>query len=263
MMGCMFLAVALKVLTIGNSYSECTIREFPAVAADLGVELDLLNAFIGGCPLEKQIRLMDNPSLDKHVRPWCCKFRYCDGMRPDLPNETWNFLADAIKADRWDVITIQQASAKSWKRESYSPWGGELIGRIRLLAPQAEIVLQETWSDMPGSGRLDKWDVSSEDMYASLHAAYSDFAKIHGLRIIPTGTAVERARHLAQLQKKVNDPHLNATGEFLQALVWTEKLFGKDVTQGKYVPKGMDPALAAKLRAVAHAVVSEQKADRE
>lgn len=245
----------LKVLAIGNSYSVSVTRQMPQVAADLGLKLDLMSANIGGCSLEKHVRLMDNPKLDPHERPWYCNHSYADGGRPNLPNGDWNYLCDAIVADKWDVITIQQASALSWKLESFHPWGDNLVGRIRALAPQAEIVVQETWSDHPGSGRLKSWELTEKEMYARLHAAYAAFAAPYGFRVIPTGTAVEQARSLGMMQKNAQDPHLNSAGEFLQALVWTEKLFGADVTKGAYVPEGVDADLAVKLRVIAHDAV--------
>jgi len=247
---------SLKVLAIGNSYCECLLHQMPQVAKEQGVSLDLLVAQIGGCSLEKHILLMENPTTDRHERHWSCQYDYADGGAPDLPNGRWNFLRDAILADDWDVISVQQASALSWKPETYHPWGDNLIGRIRALKPNAEIVVQETWSDHPGSKRLASWKMTSGEMYARLHAAYLDFAKPYGCRIVPTGTAVEKGRAFSMLQKKVDDPHLNPAGDFLQALVWTEMLFGVDVTKGEYAPAGLDAAAAKALRAVAHEVVN-------
>ena len=249
----------LKVLAIGNSYAECLLRKMPQIAADLDLTLDLLVANIGGCSLEKHVRLMDDPKLDPHGRPcpWSCRYSYADGGRPNLSNPVWNHLRDAILADDWDVVTIQQASHDSWRSATYRPWGDNLVGRIRALRPDAEIVVQETWSDHPGSGRLAKWKLTSAEMYAHLHEAYADFVKPYGFRIIPTGAAVEKARTFGMMQKKVHDPHLNSTGEFLQGLVWTEKLFGVDVTRGTYVPEGMDVEFAKNLRAVAHETCKE------
>ena len=246
----------LKVLGIGNSYTVCLMRELPHIAADMDAPLDLMVANIGGCTMEKHVRLMD---ADPGSRKWYCTCSYTGGDAPKIRNGSHAALRDALLADDWDVVTIQQASHESWRPESYRPWGDNLVGRIRALCPKAEILVQETWSDHPGCNRLVKWNMSSEEMYARLHAAYADFARPYGLRVIPTGTAVEKARGFGMMQKKVNDPHLNRTGEFLQGLVWTEKLFGKDVTKGSYVPDGMDPALARSLRAVAHEAVSGER----
>ena len=99
-------------------------------------------------------------------------------------------------------------------------------------------------------------------MYNRLHANYAHFAAVYGFRVIPTGTAVEAARKMAMVQKKVEDPHLNATGEFLQALVWAKALFGVDAGKGTYVPEGIDPSTAGRLRETADTVVTTAKKEK-
>ena len=64
------------------------------------------------------------------------------------------------------------------------------------------------------------------------------------------------------VQKTASDPHLNKTGEFLQALVWAKTLFGADVIKGKYVPEGTDPAIAGRLREIADKVVTATKKEK-
>ena len=83
-------------------------------------------------------------------------------------------------------------------------------------------------------------------MYERLHASYGEFAAKHDLRVIPTGTAVERFRELLPVRKwqedVVGDPigtdrfHLNVQGRYLQALVWTKALFGIDPEKCPYEP---------------------------
>ena len=52
--------------------------------------------------------------------------------------------------------------------------------------------------------------------------------------------------------------HLNRDGEYLQACVWTAKLFGADVTKLQSVPETLKtPANAALLRACARDAVAE------
>ena len=144
----------------------------------------------------------------------------------------------------------------------FPSWGDELVKRIRAIRPGAEIVVQEVWSDHPGSGRLSKWKLSSEEMYSRMRANYAKFAAAYGFRVIPTGAAVEAAREVGMVQKTASDPHLNKTGEFLQALVWAKTLFGADVIKGKYVPEGTDPAIAGRLREIADKVVTATKKEK-
>lgn len=45
--------------------------------------------------------------------------------------------------------------------------------------------------------------------------------------------------------------HMGRDGNYLQALVWTAKLFGADVTKCSYAPKGMSVERAEFLRRIA------------
>jgi hypothetical protein len=99
-----------------------------------------------------------------------------------------------LVADRWDIVTIQQASGKSAFYETYQPYADNLIAKIKELAPQAEIVIQQTWSYSPYDSRLAKWKMTPKDMYVALKSAYGQLAAKHGLRIIPTADAVQLFR---------------------------------------------------------------------
>lgn len=190
-------AKQLKVLMIGNSFSVCVLKEMPQCAADAGVVLDLASLYIGGCPLDKHWSNVEK-SGNANFKPYSFSYNYASvkdkkeapvaklGKNTNIPQ--------ALKADKWDVVTIQQASPKSPFPETYEPFAKNLIATIREHAPQAEIVIQQTWSYTPYSARLSKWNMTSETMYTAVEAAYAQLAARHGLRIIPTGYAVELYR---------------------------------------------------------------------
>ena len=268
---------SLKVLMIGNSFSISATRHMPQVAKSMGLELDLASLYIGGCSLERHRDNCVKGEKDPSFKPY--KFtRFVDGeKKEDRPAN----VPEALALEKWDVVTIQQASHFSWQLDTYRPFGDELIKKyIKPLAPQAEVVVQETWSYTPWDKRLAKWGIDQNEMYAKLHRAYCDYAASHGLRVIPMGAAVQlwRARlpvvytensfggDVCGSAKFAQDKdgkwapkgdvfHLNLIGEYLQALVWTAKLFDVDVTKCPYAPEGVDVACAAKLKDVAMAAV--------
>lgn len=228
----------LKVLMIGNSFSICVLKQMPQVAANLGCDLHLVSLYIGGCSLEKHWNNCQTPD----EKP----YRVTDSDHNDVEGNIPEWLAK----EPWDIVTIQQASHFSWRPETFEPFAANLIGLIRKLAPTAEIVVQETWSYTPYDHRLADWGITPEKMYEELHKTYFDFAKGYGFRVIPTGTAVQRYRETLPVDYSDgtfgNGPcgnpetgdnfHLNKEGEYLQALVWTGKLFGVDVSQCTYTP---------------------------
>lgn len=190
-------AKQLKVLMIGNSFSVCLLWQFPQCAANAGHTLDLASLFIGGCPLEKHWEnIQKYGNVD--FKPYSLKYSYASvKKREDSPlyklGRHTN-IPQALKADKWDIVTIQQASPKSPFPETYEPYIGNLISTIRKEAPSAEIVIQQTWSYSPYSKSLSKWNMTPQTMFAAVESAYSGFAQKYNLRIIPTGAAIELFR---------------------------------------------------------------------
>ena len=251
-----------KVLMIGNSFSISLLHHLPQVAADRGVELDLASLYIGGCTLERHWSNVLSNDVNQTFRPY--KF---GRNRFGKYTETKMNVCDALRLAKWDIVTIQQGSHESWQPKSYHPYGDDLVAKIRELAPQARIYVQETWSYTPWDKRLARWGIDQNQMYAKLHAAYADFAKRHGLEVIPFGTAVERWRR--ELPVKYTERsfggdvvggrgqsdeddfkrdasfnwvpnsdvfHLNEKGEYFQALVWAVKLLDADLEELGYRP---------------------------
>lgn len=266
----------LKVLMIGNSFSVSCMAQIPKVADSLGLDLDICSMYIGGCPLDRHAGNISSnapgfaPYSIRRSRPFGVK-------KANIP--------DMLKADSWNIVTIQQASGKSWRPETYHPYGDMVVATIRELAPKAEIVVQETWSYTPWDKRFRKWNITQDEMYERLHAAYSAFAGANGFRIIPMGAAVQEwrrrlpvrygehsfggdvvgGRNKSPAEQFVQKDgrwvsasdvcHLNEDGEYLQALVWIAFLFDADVTRCAYCPKGLSQERADLMKRVAMDVV--------
>ena len=129
---------SLKVLMIGNSFSISATRHMPQVAKSMGLELDLASLYIGGCSLERHRDNCVKGEKDPSFRPY--RFtRFVDGeKKEDRPAN----VPEALALEKWDVVTIQQASHFSWQLDTYRPFGDELIKKyIKPLAPQAEVVV--------------------------------------------------------------------------------------------------------------------------
>ena len=246
----------LKVLMIGNSFSICNLREMPNVASAMGKRLDLASLFIGGCSLERHWNNVVAASTNVAFRPY--RFdRTVDGKKV-VENGKAN-IPGALVLDKWDVVTIQQASHFSWRPETYEPFGGSLVAKIRELAPQAKIVVQETWSYPPWDKRLKKFGFDQAEMYRRLHATYAGFAGKYGFEVIPVGTAAEIVPDRNSLFTKP-DFHFNREGVYLQGLAFTAKLFGVDVRKCPYRPDWMPEERAEAIKAAVMSAVSAQAA---
>ena len=192
-------AKALKVLMIGNSFTCSAMRQTPAIAKALDCELDVANLSIGGCPLSKHWANVEKAATDSEFRPYNVQISWtsCDAknapIRKVMKGSSAN-IPQVLAADKWDIVTIQQASGQSAFYKTYQPYADNLIAKIRELAPQAEIRIQETWSYSPYDGRLNVWKMTPDTMYEALHESYQTLAKKHNLKIIPTATAVQEFR---------------------------------------------------------------------
>ena len=250
-----------KVLMIGNSFSISLLQQLPQVAADCGVELDLASLYIGGCSLKRHWENVERDG-EEGFRP----YRFGRNRFGAYTQGTAN-VCEALRMEKWDIVTVQQASHESWQAKTNHPYGSLLVAKIRELAPQAMSYVQETWSYTPWDKRLEKWGIDQDQMYEGLHAAYAGFARQCGLAIIPFGTAVQTWRRLKPVKytensfggdvvgggkqderdnfkRDVNGKwvpncdvfHLNRKGEYFQALVWAKTIFGVDVSDIKYKP---------------------------
>ena len=265
-----------KVLMIGNSFSICLLQHLPQVAADRGVELDLASLYIGGCSLKRHWENVEKDG-DRDFKPYLFGRNRFGAFTQGKAN-----VCEVLRMANWDIVTVQQASHDSWRPETYHPYGDRLIAKIRELAPQAKIVVQETWSYTPWDKRLEKWGIDQNGMYEKLHEAYGSFAKQYGLDVIPFGTAVQEWRRRLPVKygehsfggdvvgggkqderdhfKRGVDGkwipnsdvfHLGRKGEYFQALVWAKALFGVDLKDIKYKPDFVSESDAKLMRELA------------
>lgn len=270
----MLPAKELKVLMIGNSYSICVGQHLPQVVKSVpGCKLHLVSAFIGSCSLDKHWANIGNAQKDPAFKPYRVDTWTGDGKQQKRYMDNVNNL---LKLEKWDIITIQQVSSFSWRPSTFQPAGDNLIGFIRKNAPQAEIIVQQTWSYRSDNSTLKLWNLDNQKMYEKLRNAYAVFAARHNLRIIPMGDAVQIYRNesavkyipptkeelasyhhpdrprsagdavgyyyyiknpkTSEMELTADRIHLNDTGTYMQACLWFSFLYGKDVDEIKYVP---------------------------
>ena len=164
----------LKVLSVGNSFSANAHKFLPQIAKSMGKELVLRNAFIGGCSLEKHARHMKEYEQDPK------KGNVYHG----------GSLIKLLQLEDWDIVTIQQVSHESFKPGSYEPYASEIIERIKKYAPNAEIVVHQTWGYNKNNGRLKGWGMTPEEMAAQVIDTYQKFAAGKSFRYIPAGVVI-------------------------------------------------------------------------
>ena len=229
----------LKILTIGNSFSADSMEYVYQIAQNVGVKkIKLGNLYIGGCSLDLHAT---NAMEDLYAYRYYTNF---DG--------SWSFegsnLANAIKSENWDYISLQQASPSSGQPETYKQLN-YLIGYVRELCPDAKIVWNMTWAYQQDSTHTGFANYGSDQMtmYNAILAAVEEKVKpnleIH--TIIPTGTAIQNARTSYKGDTLTRDGyHLSLDfGRYVAGLTFVHKLTGLSLENVDYMPAGVDENL--------------------
>ena len=95
----------LRILTIGNSFSDDTMQYVYQIAKDLGIEkISLGNLYIGGCSLATHAA---NAAAGKAA------YEYRTNTSGTWSTVKEYKMSDAIKSQDWDFISLQQASGSS------------------------------------------------------------------------------------------------------------------------------------------------------
>ncbi len=210
------LGETIRILSIGNSFSENSLRHLPLLAASQGVEIIVGEANMPGASLKRHASHWRAAQLNADSaegKP------YRDRRNPSAPQQS---LAERLQADTWDYVTIQQFSQESFRPETYEPWAGEIVAAIRRYAPQARILVHQTWAyrdDHPWfaaktpdanapslhttpSGEF----LTPATMHAGLRAAYDELAARYGFTVVPVGDAFHLARQMPLWQVQFPDP---------------------------------------------------------
>lgn len=256
----------MQILSIGNSFSHNAHAFFNEISRSMEADLVLFNACVGGCTFERHMHHADiydqNPD-DPEGSPYpiskSCKLS----------------LRQCLELKKWDVVTIQQASPSSFKPETYHPHADRLVAYIRRYAPQAEIVVHETWAYREDHSFWGEKGMTTDRMYKRLSKAYRDFCAENQFRMIPAGDAFQAARRSKKWGKPIfpkrkgatvkrtlhiDDAfHANVYGCYLLGCVWFEFFFGTDARKITFVPADVAEHDAKILREIAHTVVAKNR----
>ncbi len=214
----------MKVLCIGNSFSEDATSYLSRVAENQGIEIYTENLYIGGCSLERHYRNMISGEQAYELE--------INGERTNIHIS----LIEALEKDKWDVVTVQQASHFSAYYSTYQPFASELVRFIRDKQPEAKVFIHQTWAYEDNSQRLsDNGFSSRKEMFARIKESYCLALKecaADGL--IPSGQVFE---NMAAKGIKCHRDTFHASlgaGRYALALTWIKALTGSDIDNNSF-----------------------------
>lgn len=243
----------LRVLAIGNSFSEDAVEQnLYELGRDGGTVFIIGNMYIGGCSLERHYNNMKNDEP-------AYRYRKVDasGEMTTRPNTTLEY---ALADDKWDCVSLQQASHYSGMKDTYEPYLGALIAFLKeKTAPGTRLMWHQTWAYATNAvhASFPNYDKDQAKMYQAIMDASHEVCDKYGLEVIPCGTAVQNARSSYIRDNITRDGfHLNYTvGRYLAACTWYEALTHKSVVGNGYSAPYLIPDYKAAAQACAHAAV--------
>ena len=222
-------ADTLRILAIGNSFSDDAMEYLPALLDNLGVEnVSLARLYVAGCSLERHMKMYNN---DKAAYQYYRSEAGCNRWAKAARNVS---LRQALADGVWDIVVMQQASGFSGRYESYKPYLDSLIAVVRRAQPHARLAWHMTWAYASGSTHPQFADYGSDrtQMYEEICGAVRQMLHEHPHTfryLIPSGAVIESLR-----LSEVNNPPMDFTrdgyhmdfgaGRYALACTWYEVL---------------------------------------
>ena len=226
----------MKILSIGNSFSQDAQRWLHDLAKSDGTDLYCANIYIGGCSLERHCKNIDTGEK-------CYEYEINGAECAEIVS-----IKEALKMENWDVVTLQQVSQDSGLPASYEPYFEKLLTFVKSHCKNAKIYIHATWAyeiDSTHNG-FKNYDCCQELMCRYIALTVNHFAKKYDLGVIPVGEAVQYCReNIKEFDYKNGGLSFNRDGfhlshlygRYLASLVWYAVITGKYPQKCTYVPE--------------------------
>ncbi len=228
----------LKILTIGNSFSDDTMEYVYQIAKSAGVsKIKLGNLYIGGCTLNTHA---DNASADKAA------YEYRTNVNGTWTTQKNYKMSDAISSENWDFISLQQASGSSGKPETYSKLDYMISYVKKKASPNTQLVWNMTWAYQQNNNHDEFYKYNNDQMvmYEKILDTVESVVKTKkSIKMIsPTGTAIQNARTSYLGDTLTRDGfHLSLSiGRYIAGLTFFHKLTGISIDGLQYRPVGIN-----------------------
>lgn len=223
----------VKMLSIGNSFSQDALAYFRDIAMSAGLEVEVWHLHIGGCPLERHYNNMvaDIPEYN---------FLINDETKPNAR------LSEIVEKEQFDIITIQQVSHMSGLYSSYHPYVEEIVAYLRKHQPNAKLWWHKTWAYEKDSSHqgFKAYCNNQAVMHSAIGKVCELISKeINADGVIPSGDVIDALRKLPEFNYP-QEPSLCRDGfhmhllygRYAVAATWFETLLGGDITKVDYLP---------------------------
>lgn len=235
----------MKVLSIGNSFSQDAHHWLKQICESAGFDIHCVNLYIGGCSLEMHCRNLES-NEDTYELEINGKTAYDLQLSGSQIEKT--SILNALRSDKWDVVTLQQVSSLSGRPQSYFPYLCKLAEFVKKECGEARIYWHQTWSYEQNSlhPNFIHYNCDQKEMYRRGRDCALMAAKLIGAEIIPAGDVIQRLRDnvpefdFAKTGRSLNRDgfHLSELyGRYAAALIWYYCLCGGDIGKVDFIPQ--------------------------
>lgn len=195
------LKKTIKLLSIGNSYSDDALAYVPFILQNMAIDAEIQIGILmrSSASIQDHVNNFEN---EESVYGW----RFYNGgnswtVEPEGTNGV--SIQWALDNYEWDIISLQQSSQGSFNWSSYQPWCNKLINLIGAYVdynikfiwyqPQARPASSNSganWSD----------ETITEHYESTAEASEKIFNETVCEAVVPVGTAIQNARTIAALK---------------------------------------------------------------
>lgn len=217
----------MRILSIGNSFSDDAQRYLREIAKAEGVEIETLNLCIGGCHLKTHAEKIKSGEK-----------AYLYHYNGDVDCGDLISFDDGILMRDWDVVTLQQVSVESFREDSFYPYIYEVSAYVREKLPKAKIYIHQTWAYEHGCERV--FEVTdgkgAEAMLDGIRKSYKRAKdEIKADAIIPSGELMELLYQNGASKIYRDTFHASkGLGRYAIALLWFKLFTGRSVLNNSF-----------------------------
>lgn len=231
----------IKILSIGNSFSDDTMWCLPQVARAFGLEnIKLGNLYVGGCSIRQHY---------EHIAEDLPVYAY----RRNTGGDYWvtvsgTRIGEAIAEETWDAISIQHGTGDGsyYTAPVYYEKLGALVAEVKRRAGEhTKIAFNMTWVGEPDRKHheIEAFGGDQMEIYRRICALTRELIlPMEDIDTVsPTGTAIQNARAMVSERLTRDGYHLDkAFGRYIAALTFFCALTGASA-EGARVPDGITP----------------------
>lgn len=225
----------IRILAIGNSFSQDATHYLHQIAAADGRETKVVNLYIGGCSLERHWENILTGSAD-----------YLYELNGHS-RERYVSVQEALAEEAWDAVVTQQASHDSGWPDSYDPFLDNMAACVKEQCPAARFYLQKTWAYELDSthSRFVRYHNNQKEMFERLSAAYQKASERVGVPLIPCGDVIQVLRRKKPFQYEAGGLSLCRDGfhmsyiygRYALAAAWYGTITGRKLEGNSYIPQ--------------------------